>query len=202
MRRSIFLMAVLLEAGPVGAHGTLPGGGGFYAGAAHPFLALEHLLALLTLGLLLGRGPRSTMRLPLLLLAKALGAGLLVGTQITSWHVLPILILSLAMAMGAALATRIPLAGPALGSLALLVGIGLGMDTGVPSPVASDAIAGYAPYLGVLVGTFLIVLNAMALASVTARPPFHIAVRIVGSWVSAAALMVLALEIRRLAEAA
>ena len=46
---------LLLLAGPAAAHGTLPGGTGFQAGALHPIVALDHLLALLVTGLAVGR---------------------------------------------------------------------------------------------------------------------------------------------------
>ena len=55
MIRLLRLMPALIWAAPAQAHGTLAGGGGFYAGAAHPFLAVEHLLLLLAGGMLLGR---------------------------------------------------------------------------------------------------------------------------------------------------
>lgn len=197
MSRSIVLIAALLLAGPAGAHGTLPGGGGFYAGAAHPFLAWEHLLALLAVGLLVGRWMGVAGRLPLVSLAASLGLGLLLGAL--GYGAVSLSAVALALAtlggVGLALAAPLPRVVPAL---AAAVGLVVGLDTGVPAPTSTGVVEVYAPYLGVVAGVFLIVLNAAALASVAVRPPFPIALRVAGSWIAAAALMVLAFEYRRL----
>ena len=75
-----------------------------------------------------------------------------------------------------------------------MVDLVMGLDTGVPVPTSTGLIGVYAPCLG----GFVIVLNVAALASVPVRPPLPIVLRVAGSWIAAAALMVLALECRRL----
>ena len=87
---------------------------------------------------------------------------------------------------------------PALVLLAAAAGLATGLDTGVPPAT----VATWVPYAGVLVGVFLIVLNAMAAATVARRPPYGIAVRVAGSWITAAAVMLLALHTRRMGIAA
>jgi urease accessory protein len=186
----IVAFAVALTATAAHAHGSLPGSGGFYAGALHPLVALEHLLLLLALGLQLGSAPDGPARAPLIALAGALGTGLLLGLAGLAWPAAPLGILTGAVLAGAALAAGAPLGGPALALLAAAAGLATGLDTGVPS-------ATWTPQAGVFLGVFLIVLNAMAAASVARRPPWGIAVRVVGSWVAAAALMMLAMHIRR-----
>lgn len=199
MMQFLRLLPALIWAAPAQAHGTLAGGGGFYAGAAHPFLAVEHLLLLLAAGMLLGRarrdqGPRAA-RAPLWGLAAGLAAGLLVGATGVQPRWLAELALALAMLAGGALAAG-TLRPPQAVALAagLVAGLVVGLDTGVPAQ--AGGIAALAPYAGVFAGVFLIVLNMMALGSVAVRPPFTIALRIAGSWIAAVALMVLALQLR------
>lgn len=190
--------AVLLAFAPDGAaaHGSLAGGGGFYAGLQHPFLAWEHTILLIGLGLLLGGSGRIAARVPLWNLLAGLASGLAFGSKLGLTGTGPaVLILSLVAGGALVLAMRVPLL--LLAALALCTGIAVGLDTGVPPPPNMTAAEVYAPYLGVLVGVFLIVLNMMALASVAKRPPYTIAVRMAGSWIIAIALMVLALHLRK-----
>jgi urease accessory protein len=191
----LLALAVAALAAPADAHGTLPGGGGFYAGALHPFLAWEHFLLLLALGALLGRQPHRPGQAALIGLAVALGTGLALGGAGVA---LPAGsgILAAAALTGAALAAGLPVPGPALALLAAGCGLAIGVDSGVPQPAGAAAATVYAPYAGVFVGVFLIALNAMTLASVACRSPYTIAVRVAGSWITAAAVMVLALHFR------
>lgn len=179
--------------GLAAAHGGLPGGGGFYSGAAHPFLAIEQLLGLLGLGLLLGKVSGDNSRLPLVVLAAALCAGLAAGPAYGRAE--PVM-LWMALLLGSVLAAALwmPLWGRLIA--AGLTGWIVGTDTDLPAPSSPDLVVVFAPFAGVFVGVFLIVLNAAAFSSMGERPAARIAVRIVGSWLTAIALMVLALRLR------
>ncbi len=197
MKRRVSALLLALTPQTAVAHGALAGGGGFYAGLAHPFLAWEHTILLIGLGLLLGGLERVKARLPLIGLLIGLGSGLAFGPTLALAGSATIVLL-LAILTGAALALALRLPVALLAVLALCTGNAIGLDTGVPPPPSAAAIELYAPYVGVIVGAFLIVLNAMALASVATRPVFAIAVRMAGSWIIAIALMVLALHLRPL----
>lgn len=197
MKRRVSALLLALTPQTAVAHGALAGGGGFYAGLAHPFLAWEHTILLIGLGLLLGGLERVKARLPLIGLLIGLGSGLAFGPTLALAGSATVVLL-LAILTGAALALALRLPVPLLAVLALCTGNAIGLDTGVPPPPSAAAIELYAPYVGVIVGAFLIVLNAMALASVATRPVFAIAVRMAGSWIIAIALMVLALHLRPL----
>ncbi len=190
-------VALALLATCADAHGTLPNGGGFYAGLAHPFLAWEHLLLALGLGLLLGRAGRPRARLALVCLAGALGLGLGLETFGIALPLSTIGILGLAVLGGVLVASALPLPVAVLAVAGGSAGLLIGSDTGVPPPQGPLSVGTFMPYAGVFVGIFLIVLDAMVLASIARRPPWTIAVRIAGSWIAAAALMVLALQVRR-----
>lgn len=186
----------LLWAAPALAHGTLPNGGGFYAGLLHPFLASEHLLLLIGLGLLLGRQPRQPAQVPLAGLALALGAGLALTDAGDATTVAAAVILVGAVAAGGALAAAQPVPALVLTGIAAAAGLAIGFDTGVPAPMQGSGLGAVVPYAGVFVGVFLVTLNTMALASVAWRPPYTIALRVAGSWIVAAAVILLALIAR------
>jgi urease accessory protein len=168
-------------AGPVLAHGTLPGGGGFYDGLLHPVWAVEHLVALVALGLLLGR---EGMRAPLLVLAAAAALGLAVPAAVPLAPTLPV-IAGAALA-GAALALPFTLPGVAAAALAALLGLAVGADSEAPTPLA---------VAGLGTGIALVTLNAMALAGPLARPATGIALRVAGSWIAAFAMLLTALAV-------
>lgn len=189
-------VAAGLAAGPAAAHGGLPGGEGFLPGLLHPFVAIEHLLLLLALGLLAGQGPPARRGAGFAAVGLGLLAGL-AGTRggLSEPSVVAPTILGLGCVAGCLLALA-PGRPPRLllPLLAAAAGLAVGLDTdaapaGVPWAVVAGAVA------GVLVGAYLIVLDAAALAVAAARPPFAIAVRVAGSWIAAIALMLLALSV-------
>jgi hydrogenase/urease accessory protein HupE len=191
MTRLLTIAAATLIGAAAHAHGTLPGSGGFYAGALHPVLTLEHLLLLVALGLLLGRGSGAPAKAPLLALAAAVAAGLALGPVGLAGPAVPLGILTGATLAGAGIAAGARLRSPALVALAAAAGLATGLDTGMPPA----GVVAWVPYAGVFLGVFLIVLNAAA-AAVACRPPYGVAVRVAGSWIAATAVMVLALHVR------
>lgn len=198
----IGLALLLLSAPPAGAHGALAGGGGFYAGAAHPFLAADHLLALAAFGLLLGRASRRSAGPAMAALAVALLGGLALASAGEGSSGASLALLATTVLTGGLVALAAPV--PPLGAAAItaLGGLAIGLTTDVPPfdwPADASGLVTYAlPFAGVLVGVFLIALNVMALATAARRPPFTVGVRIAGSWAAAAALMAFALQIRRI----
>ncbi len=182
MIRLALLLIVL--AGPAAAHGTLPGGGGFYSGALHPFVALDHFVALLALGLTLGR---HQTRLPLAGLGVGLAVGLAYGIAF-AW--LQLVVLILALILGGLLAANLRLLVVGLGAIALALGLAIGADTDT-----GTANAGFAAAAGTFTAAYLICLNAMALAGVLRDTPRLIVLRVAGSWILAIAVLVLALRL-------
>lgn len=201
LRALVTTGVLVLAAPPAAAHGGLPGGGGFLAGALHPLVAIEHLILLLGLGLVSGQLPPAGRRPGF----AAVGLGVLGGlaaSGLGGWSassVVPVAILGLAVLTGiivAFVASRLPPAVvPPLGAM---IGLAVGLDTELPRPSEGGAALLVAPVAGVLTGVYLIVLDAAALAAIAAaRPPLPIAVRILGSWVAAIALMLLAFSLSR-----
>ncbi len=183
---SLVALLVLLLADPAAAHGTLPGGNGFQAGALHPLVAIEHLLALLVTGLALGRaeGTRGVVATGLLALFAGLALGLVRATIPAPG---PAMILLVALVLGLLLLRGGQLPIGVIAPPVLLLGWAIGADTDIP---AGSAMAG----AGLFVAAGLIVLNLAALSQwVGGRWP--IVPRVAGSWFFAIALMVLALRV-------
>jgi urease accessory protein len=195
-RRPHGTCVLLLAAGvaaPAAAHSPIPGIGAFYSGALHPVIAPALLIGLLALGLLLGQcadGAIVRVRTAL----AAYGAALLAGLALHGWvgeiDTDRLLLFCGALAGGAvAAAWRLP---PAVRlSLAVVVGLGTGLAS-TPSGVEGRA------YATMLVGTVLgsMLLPAWVTAMVTLPQPawVKIAVRVLGSWLFAAAMLVLSLS--------
>jgi hypothetical protein len=167
----------------------------------HPLVAIEHLILLLGLGLLSGQLPPARRRRGF----AAVGLGLLGGLAASRLGIgsipteVPAAILGLAVLTGllvALTASRVPTV--MVPPLAALVGLAVGLDTDLPRGPDGEASALVAPLAGVLTGVYLIVLDTAAVASLAeARPALSIAVRVVGSWVAAIALMLLAFSLSR-----
>jgi urease accessory protein len=176
---------LIFSASAAEAHGTLPGGGGFYSGALHPLVALEHFLVLLAAGLALGR---DGYRRPLWALAVGLGAGLWLGEAGLS-----VLLLVLTLGLGSVLVLQWRAPEWVHWVALLAIGLAVGLDTDVPQTAPLLAA------LGVAVTVFLITLNAFALGHALAGSRAALVLRVAGAWMLAAALMVLALSLRVLA---
>jgi hydrogenase/urease accessory protein HupE len=173
----------LISASPAAAHGTLPGGGGFYAGAAHPFLAADHLLLLIGLGVLMGRTAARAALIPLI-------AALVAGFAAATLHLGPLqpAILILALVTGGLLSAAIPVSPAMLGLIAAAAGLLVGADT--------DGATAILAYAGVIIAACLIVLNSMALAHLGAPRLNGVPLRVAGSWIAAAAILILAFLLR------
>ncbi len=169
---------------PAQAHGTLPGGGGFLSGAMHPLVAIEHLLLLLSVGLILGR---DGLRRSLLALGLGVGIGLWFGPAEASQQ---ILLLGVTLGLGALLALQVMLAEFIYAAVLLVAGLSVGLDTDMPALNAGAAA------LGVGAGVFLITMNAYALGAALTNTRLAVTLRVAGAWMLAVSMMVLALNLQ------
>jgi urease accessory protein len=185
------LVAALLACGVGSAHAHSPiaGVGHFYGGMLHPVLVPAHVIALIAMGLWLAQQRHSSGHATVaIVLAVPVG---MVVAAVTGWQDAEIVILALAagVAVAVGLARNVPWVWRAI------VGAALGALLGVDS--LPDGLSGRALWMS-LGGTWLAVLLAlacvMALSDLAIRPWMKIGLRVVASWLAAAAILVLALS--------
>ncbi len=194
-------LALCVGAAPAGAHSPIQGIGNFYNGALHPIVSAPHLLALLALGLMVGqevqraaegdRGRR--VEAPFIALLGALALGL-AGHRLAGDPDTDLVLLALAVGLGLSVAAAW---APPRGLL-LAVTAATGLAVAVASgPSQLEGAARWTHLVGVL-GVVMLVCAYVAVLVAAARLAWlRIAVRVVGSWLAAAALLVLALSFAR-----
>jgi urease accessory protein len=165
-----------------------------FVGGVMDLPAPTHLLAILALGLLSGQ--RAT-RFPVVALI-ALAAGLAVGafTVATGVGENPATTALLALAVIAAASVIAAVVLPAWIAVLLAFAIGAALPLNAPPHeiAIANAIAAQAGFAVAALATFV----AVALVAMNATRPWQrIGVRIVGSWIAASAILVLALRLAR-----
>ncbi|MGF1594698.1 MAG: HupE/UreJ family protein [Kiloniellaceae bacterium] len=189
MKRFAATLALLLATtGPALAHTPIAGIGSFYNGLLHPVLVPAHLLILVATGLLLGQQATVLSRWGWGTFVAAFWIGLAAG-QLVIPTVPAAALLVVALTAGLLVAFRRPIGLPALAGLAALGGFGMGLDSLPGSVSGRDTSLTLA---GTAIGGVLLLSYAGGLASRTPRAWHCIGVRIAGSWIAAAAGIVLA----------
>ena len=188
-RRGWVTAALLAACGAAAAHSAFPGAGAFYSGVYHAAVVPAHAVALLAFGLLLGqRGLQRHVNVFIAMGASLALAGAAARLGLAIELEVPVLVLAAACALCVVLDRALPAA--ALMALALGIGVGIGLGSTL------DGLAPRAQWLA-LAGTWLGSMAGAALpanlADAAKRPWQRIAIRVVGSWLAAAALLVLAL---------
>ena len=164
----------------------------FANGLVQPLLVPAHALVLLALGLLLGQQGRAPV--PVIAFAAALAAGLaaiaLAVGQTPAGHV--VLLAAALIGLLVALAMPLPLAVST--GIAAVTGAALGLDSPPQAISLAEATA-------MLIGTGLGACGALAILVIAVRALRRdwqrIGMRIVGSWIAASAVLVLALRYAR-----
>jgi hypothetical protein len=185
-RRALFALSAALAAPAAEAHLVETGFGAFYDGIAHLAMTPSDLLMTLALALLAGQRGTAAARWTLLALPLAWLVGGLAGAQwpaagpLPLWTTLSFLLAGALVALGA----RIRYLGVA--ALAVLAGTLHGFVNGATTG-SSVAL----PLGGAVTAVFCLV--AIIAAEVTVLPAGwpQIAVRVVGSWITAAGLLML-----------
>jgi urease accessory protein len=181
------ILAWVVSALPVQAHGNLPGGGGFASGFAHPFVAIEHALALVALGLLCGHlGQRAAF--PWLIAGLGVSMVLVDATFAAAQPAI------IALALLAGLCLALMLTPPAFAMIAgaYMLGTLVGLETDRPVTTFSPNFA----IAGTITAALLICLNSMALATWLGPRWNRIPLRVAGAWIAAAAMLILAFLLR------
>lgn len=177
------------------AHLMNSGLGPYYDGLLHLFVTPEDLLPVIAISLLAGlRGPAHG-RIVLFALPLAWLAGTAIGRALGPVGFLPLAAAVLTIALGALVAADRALPPGVLGALAILLGLVHGAWNG--GELASARAGALGTSLGVATAIFVVVALLAALVSSVRAPAARIVVRVAGSWIAAAALLMLGWAVRR-----
>lgn len=192
------LAAAMLFSNTALAHTPIRGIGSFYNGLLHPVLVPAHLLILVAVGLFFGQQGPKKIEAALAAFAVATLLGL-----VASWFSIgaaigvgmETAILVLATAIGLIIAISIEIKLPWCIAIATVAGFFLGLDS------AQDSLSGKAKLLtlfGSGIAIYFLALYPMALAEYFYRKTWQkIVIRIVGSWIAASSMLVLALSLSK-----
>lgn len=177
------------------AHSPIEGIDSFYNGLLHPVFVPAHLLLLIALGLFIGQqGPKEN---------QAAIAAFLVATAVgltAAWFGLggrmEAALLSAAALVGILIAANRALGPYACAFIAVLAGLFLGMDSDQETLSDKEKLVSL---FGSGVGIYLLLLYPLALADYFNKKAWQkIGIRVIGSWVAASSLLVLALSLSSL----
>ena len=191
-KRFVLVWLGLVISGPAWAHTPIQGIGNFYNGLLHPVLVPAHLLLIVAFGLFLGQQGPKRIELALGIFAAAAFVGLTlawfsIGAEMET------LGLALSAAIGLVVATSPQLALLWCVVIALLAGSFLGIDSAQEELSGKEKLV---TLFGSGVAIYFLVLFPMALAEHFRKKVWQkIGIRIVGSWVAASSLLVLALSV-------
>jgi urease accessory protein len=177
------------------AHSPIPGISFFYSGMLHPLRVAEQILAMTGLAVYLGQRGLVESRNALVAMMIGLILGLPALAFGPSWvgPTAEMLLMTLAATLGLSVALLRFNAPRVQQVLAFLVAFAVMADSiqeGVPSNKVTLAT------LGVFCSVTIYVGNIVSLVQWAKREWMRIGVRIVGSWIAAASLMVLSLRMR------
>ena len=181
---------------PAQAHTPIQGMGEIASGLLHPLLTPPHLLLLLALGFLLGQQRPLRLARPVAAFAVGAALGILLTTTGAITGVLTPVLMLLALPVGGLVALARPLPGAVGLVLCAAAALTLGLDSGVEPGTA--AIPAAKTLAATWVSLLLCVVNVAFYVSML--PPLRwvqTGVRIVGSWIVAIALLMLAFALRK-----
>jgi urease accessory protein len=170
---------------------------GAYLGAAvHPLTELDHLLALLAVGLLAGQqgSPATWRALAALIIGLLFGVALATVPSLVPIEPSLLTVFNLAsfFVLGALVAAALRLPSWLVVALAAIVGASHGLENGLDLGDALSVFSG----LGVITAGLIAATPVAALAASTRRGWQRVAVRVAGSWIAAIGLIVLGLRFR------
>jgi urease accessory protein len=185
------MASLLWAATPALAHPPPLGFTGFPGGLLHPLFVPAHVLAVTGLGILIGQQrPRWGIAAPLgYVAALAIGLGALTLAVVPRYSGEAVLMSAFVVGGLAAWARRLP--EPIGCALAAAIGLSIALDS--PPQVISIAEANLM-LLGTGLGAAAFLVVVTACASRFRRGWHRIGLRVLGSWIAASAILVLALQ--------
>ena len=183
-------MALVACPGMAHAHSPIAGIGTFYAAMLHPLAVPGHALVIVGLSLAFGQQGRSAARLGLPVLLGAFAAGLGAAMVWAPFAPPQTALLLLAAVIGAAVTVAAPLPLWLVGAASTVSGLAMGLDSAPdPANTTGTLLAAGGLSLGIAIISMVIAGTSLTLDNAWMR----IGLRIVGSWIVAASVLVLAL---------
>ncbi|HPE60243.1 MAG: hypothetical protein KDI15_06575 [Thiothrix sp.] len=171
----------------------------FTEGLGHPLAVPAHLLVLIALGILLAQPVWQQAVLKRLGVLVSGSLMLVLALESTLWHqwrpAFELMLLGLALVMGMLAVLRLGLPDGLLQLLALLTLATIGLDSAAPRLPGLRGATVQFYLLGVWCSVMLIWLAALLPSLLLRRLLDGLPLRILGAWVTAAAMMVMALQL-------
>lgn len=188
------LCAIAVTPRTAQAHLVTSGGGPFFDGLIHFYVSPDDLLTVLAVALFSGLSGKRAARGLVLTLPVAWLLGTVVGMQVSNLNELEIRFAGVSMlCMGLLLSINLKLPAGSLILVGLLIGFWHGFTNGLN--FATTGTSGLTA-IGNTVAASLVALLFSAAAVSLSKSWQQIAVRVVGSWVAAIGLLVLAWQFR------
>jgi len=189
------VLALFAFPGTAHAHTTIKGLGEFANGIVHPLTTPAHVLILLGLGLLAGQHPPLNLKPLMLVFAPLLAIALALTTTGLVQSVYPPILICLALGLGALVALAVPVPPLASRTLFALAALAIGFDSAVESNSTAAVVK-------TLLGTWLIVVFVVCdlayyVSLGAGKKWIAVGIRVIGSWIIAISLLVLAFSLRK-----
>lgn len=177
------------------AHMAIPGVGDFINGVLHPLRSPAHVLILMGLGLWMAQRTPPDFKTPMLVFAPLCAVALLFTITGKIAMVYPPILVCIALGTGILVVLEQPLPAWACRALFGIAAIAIGLDSAVET-------GSTATVLKTLLGTWLclvvVVFDLGAYLSLcTKRKWVRVGIRVLGSWITAITLLVLAFFLRK-----
>lgn len=181
--------------GTAHAHNSVEGMGEIANGVLHPLMTPAHLLILLGLGLLLGQRVPMDLKTPLRVFAPASALALALTATGEIPGVYPPLLIGIALGIGILVGLAVKLPRVATGLVCAAAAVCIGLDSAVETGNGFTAFK-------TLIGTWLgmnsaVVYLAICVSHGADKPWARTGIRVVGSWIIAISLLVLAFSLRK-----
>ncbi len=177
------------------AHVMVEGAGDIGNGALHPWLTASHILILVALALLLGQREPFDLKIPIRVFTPLSAIALAVAGICKIEGVYQPMMIAVALCLAVLVGLAVKLPRIALALLCAAAAIGIGLDSGVENSSAFTIAK-------VLIGTWFsvnmaVIYLAICASNCAGKPWAKVGIRIIGSWIIAISLMILAFFLRR-----
>jgi hypothetical protein len=189
----VAVVAALLTSSTVAeAHSPIKGLATFYSYFLHPIVVPSHAMFLIATALMLGQQGRSSARIGVATLGVAFAAALMAASAGVVDGLQAEMLLFGALVVGGVVSLDRQMTTPLTALAAAVAGIAVGLDSAMNSSGGQESLLAFA---GIAFGVLYLVVLITGTTVGFTKHWHRIGVRIVGSWIVAASVLVLTLSI-------